>query len=240
MAYIWGKAGRVGFGWGSWLLGLLFFMPLPGVTVSVSAQHIEPTEVLASHLLVVYNSEYPGSQALAEEYALLRGFPNNGYLESRVEDREEISRDHYEKPVRSPLLRHVQREGWLTAEANDAGTPITVKNDIWIMVLMRGMPLRIKERGAQGGGKHGSGSSGTVAAVDSELACLPIFDYSTQGALNNPFFRHTTSMDGRIALRMVLVRPVDAPEPEQVQRMMRDAGEVEAYGLSGRAYIDAR
>lgn len=241
MAHIWGKAGRVGFGWGGWLLGLLFLMQLPGVTGSARAQHLEPTEVLASHLLVVYNSEYPGSQALAEEYALLRGIPKQRIFGVKGGNREEISRDHYEKFIRSPLLRHVQREGWLTAEANDAGTPITVKNDIWIMVLMRGMPLRIKGSAVPlGAGSTDLVRQGTVAAVDSELACLPIFDYSTQGALNNPFFRHTTSMDSRTSLRMVLVSRLDAPEPEQVQRMMRDAVEVEAYGLSGRAYIDAR
>jgi uncharacterized protein (TIGR03790 family) len=213
-----------------------------GLTASFGASPVPAsTSELAAHLLVVYNSEFSGSKDLAEEYMALRGIPEERLFGVKGGIKEEISRSDFERFIRAPLLKHVQEQGWLIAQLNDEGKPMTVRNDIWILVLMRGVPLRIGGTPLPGGLSNTERvKQGTVAAVDSELACLPLFDYPLRGALNNPFFKKEESINGRTALRMLIVCRLDAPEHEQVQRMMNDAVTVEKHGLCGRAYIDAR
>jgi uncharacterized protein (TIGR03790 family) len=88
----------------------------------------------------------------------------------------------------------------------------------------------------------------TQAALDSELSLLWWDDYPLYRWVWNPMcwrVRHderlTQHLDpDQMARSVVMVARLDAPTPQIVRRMMDDAMAVEAAGLAGIVYVDAR
>ena len=207
---------------------------------------------LAAHLLVVYNTRDPDSKALADYYARRRQIPAARVLGIACPLAEEITRAQYESTIRQPITDYLFRHNWMerhTVTAHLRGQSLTLltatRNDIWAMVLMRGMPLKIAATTDNGDTMQTQAELRTnAAAVDSELALLPVFGLPLGGFVPNPFFDTANSGELRagpeLATRLILVTRLDGPTPGIVRRMIDGCLAAETHRLAGAAVIDSR
>ena len=235
-------------------LGLALWVALP----SCGAQSVPATPAnlpdLAAHTLIVFNKADPESQSLAETYAKARAIPADRVVGLECSLQEEISRAEFESTIRKPLEELFQSRGWMKRQENFLNNPIlglegTVpvqqakENPIWIMVLMRGMPLKISEDptilAPEGLMPQ---LRANAAAVDSELALLPIQGLPLYGLVANPYFadKRIRPFTSFFANYLILVTRLDGPSPGIVRRMIQDAVEAEKTELTGRAFFDLR
>jgi uncharacterized protein (TIGR03790 family) len=204
--------------------------------------------------LIVFNKADPDSQSLAETYAKARAIPADRIVGLECSLQEEISRAEFESTIRKPLEELFQSRGWMKRQENFLNNPIlglegTVpvqqarENPIWIMVLMRGIPLKIAEDptilAPEGLMPQ---LRANAAAVDSELALLPIQGLPLYGLVANPYFadKRIRPFTSFFANYLILVTRLDGPSPGIVRRMIQDAVEAEKTELTGRAFFDLR
>ena len=209
-------------------------------------------EALPAHLLVVYNSNDPDSQALATYYAARRALSAEQVLGIPCSAAEEISRDEYEKTIREPIISYIYRKGWMTRRTEVARLGnrqvellVATHNDVWAIALIRGVPLKIAHDPAYASGMEREGALQTnAAAVDSELALLPIFGLPLGGFVPNSFYDGIGSGNIRagpeLANRLIFVTRLDGPTPADVRRMIDDTLYAEENRLAGLAVIDTR
>jgi uncharacterized protein (TIGR03790 family) len=207
---------------------------------------------LADHLLVVYNSAYPESQDLADYYAQRRHIPAERVLGIACSSAEEITRADYEKTIREPIISYIYGKGWMSRRTVPTRVGSRVMdllmadhNDIWAIVLMRGVPLKIAEDPTDTSSLESQSElKVNAAAVDSELALLPIFGLPDGGFVPNPFFDAGGNFSVRagpeLALKIILVTRLDAPRAADVRRMIDDSLYAETHRLAGLAVIDTR
>ncbi len=207
---------------------------------------------LATHLLVVYNAQDPDSGALARYYAQRRAIPDERVLAISCPTREEITRDEFDRTIREPILNDLFAHNWIdrstqTLQIGDLGLDLlaATRNDIWSIVLMRGVPLKIADSPSTERGMEPQAQlKTTAAAVDSELALLPVFGLPLGGFVPNPFFDLFNTGEVRagpeLATKMVLVTRLDGPTVADVRRMIDDCLAAEKDRLAGSAVIDSR
>jgi len=210
------------------------------------------TDELASHLLVVYNRADPDSKGLAEYYAAKREIPAERVLAITCPVTEEITRAQFDDTIRSPILSYLTGKDWIARETRRVAVGnrildllVATRNDIWAIVLIRGVPLKIAPDPSDTDSMEYEPALQTnAAAVDSELALLPVFGLPKGGFVPNIFFDDQVSGIKRIgpdlARSMVLVTRLDGPKPSDVRRMIDDCLEAEQHRLAGRAVIDSR
>lgn len=207
---------------------------------------------LPSHLLVVYNSSDPDSLSLAAYYAARRGIALDHVLGIDCSKNEEISRDDYNRTIREPIISYIYKRGWMTRRSElvrvgsrSMNLLVATHNDVWAIVLMRGVPLKITNDATDTSSLQTSGALATnAAAVDSELALLPVFGLPLGGFVPNPFFDGFTHGTGRVgpdlANKLILVTRLDGPTPADVRRIIDDSIYAEQHRLAGLAVVDSR
>lgn len=211
-------------------------------------------EDLAAHLLVVYNTNDPDSKSLADYYASKRDIPPERVLGIACPTSEEITRKQYDETIRMPILSYLMQKNWLTRQNAQVKTGaqifnllVATHNDIWAMVLMRGVPLKIAPDPDDNFSMETEPELRTdAAAVDSELALLPIFGLPKGGYVPNIFFDTPANGTGihrvgpELARNIILVTRLDAPKVSDVRRMIDDTLFAEKNRLAGLAVIDTR
>ena len=209
---------------------------------------------LAAHTLVVYNRADPDSQPLAEFYAKARSIPTDRLIALDCPVTEEITRADFDAKIRKPLEELFTTRGWMKRTENFLSNPIlgiessvpvqqAQENPIWIMVLMRGVPLKIADDPSVLAPENLMPQlRANAAAVDSELALLPIAGLPLYGLIANPYFadKRIRPFTQFFANYLIMVCRLDAPTPAIVRRMIQDAVETEKTELTGRAYFDIR
>ncbi len=227
----------------------------PKVAVPSPPSFHHPTgepDQLAAHLLVVYNRNDPDSESLARYYAQRRGIADDHVFALTCPTREEITRDEFDKMIREPILGDLFQHNWIeraaqTVQIGERSLDLLMatRNDIWAIVLLRGVPLKIadsptNERGLQSDDRLKT----AAAAVDSELALLPVFGLPLGGFVPNPFFDvHNTGelrAGPEVATKLIMVTRLDGPSAGDVRRMIDDCLAAEKDRLAGLAVIDTR
>jgi uncharacterized protein (TIGR03790 family) len=220
------------------------------MAAGVQALHAD-VDRLQKHLLVVYNRNLKESEELARYYAQKRSIPEERILGIACPVEEEITRAVYREQVAEPIDEYLVKKGWIERKpvivALDEKTKLTVqgavRNDIWAMVLMRGIPLKIAhDPTLQEPAPKTLALNTNAAAVDSELATLPVRGLPMAGVQINTYSvagqaRDFDFLDGR---QMILVTRLDGPVAADVRRMIDDSLWAEENRLTGRAYVDAR
>jgi uncharacterized protein (TIGR03790 family) len=236
----------------------LFLALLAAMGSVASAQPSNPPPSnlpdLAAHTLVVFNQADPDSRSLAETYAKARSIPADRVIGLTCALTEEITRTDFESTIRKPLEELFQSRGWMKRTDNFLPNPVlglegnvpvqqSKENPIWIMVLMRGMPLKIAEDPTILAPENlMSQLRANAASVDSELALLPIQGLPLYGLIANPYFadKRIRPFTSFFANYLIMVTRLDGPSPGIVRRMIQDAVEVEKTELTGRAFFDLR
>ncbi len=207
---------------------------------------------LPDHLLVVYNSTDSSSKDLALYYARRRNIPAERILGIACPQEEEISRAQYEATIREPIISYIYKKGWMTrrsvpARLNGAMRDLLIAthNEIWAMVLMRGVPLKIAQDSTLSSSlEQGEALQTNAAAVDSELALLPVFGLPYGGFVPNIFYDSTNNGVVRagpeLATKLILVTRLDGPRFADVHRMIDDTLYAEQHRLAGLAVLDTR
>ena len=238
-----------------WLL-LLALTAAIGAIASAQPNSPPPSNLpdLAAHTLVVFNQADPESRSLAETYAKARFIPADRVIGLSCALTEEITRADFETTIRKPLEELFQSRGWMKRTDNFLPNPVlglegnvpvqqSKENPIWIMVLMRGMPLKIAEDPTILAPENlMSQLRANAASVDSELALLPIQGLPLYGLIANPYFadKRIRPFTSFFANYLIMVTRLDGPSPGIVRRMIQDAVEVEKTELTGRAFFDLR
>jgi len=207
---------------------------------------------LAAHLLVVYNANDPDSKSLAEYYALRRNIPVERVLPISCSTNEEVTRAQYSETIREPIISYLCQKNWMTRRSEQAHIGnrtlellVATHNDIWAIVLMRGVPLKIAQDDTDEGGlEHESELQTNAAAVDSELALLPVFGLPYGGYVPNMFFDSKANglirVGPELATNIILVTRLDGPKPDDVRRMIDESIYAENNRLAGLTVIDSR
>jgi uncharacterized protein (TIGR03790 family) len=213
---------------------------------------INPSDELAAHLLVVYNTNDPDSKGLAQYYATRRDIPAERIFAISSPVTEEITRQQYDDTIRSPIVCYLGEKGWMSRASQRVRVNnhfmdllVATHNDIWAIVLMRGVPLKIAPDPSDQDSMEDEPTLQTnAAAVDSELALLPVFGLPVGGLVPNMFFDRLQTglkhIGPELARNMVLVTRLDGPKPSDVRRMIDDSLHAEKNRLAGLAVIDSR
>lgn len=205
-------------------------------------------------VIVVYNSRLPESKAVAEYYAQKRQVPADQVFGFDLSTNEAISRVEFRDSLQQPLAKALESQKlWHIASRIQPGTNHQPARVDWVVkhskiryaVLCYGIPLKIepeadlKERGAD---KLRPELRRNEAAVDSELALLPMLDQDLplDGPLRNPVYMATNSAWLHPTNGILMVARLDGPSAAVARGLVDKALEAEAEGLWGRAYIDLR
>lgn len=220
--------------------------------VSAGEDPLAPVEDLAAHLLVVYNTRDPDSAMLAHYYAARRKIPEERILAITCPITEEISRKQFDDTIRSPIVDYLVEKNWMERDSKYARVGdhymnllVATHNDIWAIVLIRGVPLKIAPDPSDTDGLETEPLLLTnAAAVDNELALLPVYGLPKGGFVPNIFFEDQLNGIKRIgpqlARNMVMVTRLDGPTVADVRRMIDDSISAETNRLAGEAVIDTR
>jgi len=205
-------------------------------------------------VVVLYNSRVPASKAVAEHYAALRHVPAKQMFGFALTTNEVITRADFTDFLQKPLAHDLERAGlWKFGEVEVAAngpqpahTELRVAmSKIRYAVLCYGMPLKIApspvpdplaEKIAKVEFRRDE------AAVDSELAWLPLFRMTVllAGPLPNLFYGCTNRALLTPTNGVLMVSRLDGPTPEIASQLVDKAMAAENNGLWGRAYIDTR
>ena len=205
-------------------------------------------------VVVIYNSRLPESKSLAEYYAARRQVPAGQVFGFPLSTNEDMSRKEFRDGLEKPLERALEKgKLWRTgpyavpATTNQPARTETrvVESRIRYALLCYGVPLRIspnaelKEEGAE---QVRVELRRNEAAVDSELALLPIIDPKPRlmGPRQNAVYTTTNAAFLHPTNSVLLVTRLDGPSALIARGLVDKAIEAETNGLWGRAYFDVR
>jgi uncharacterized protein (TIGR03790 family) len=212
---------------------------LAGLALGARAA-IEPSAVA-----ILYNRSLPESRKLAETYRSARGIPAENLIGLELPITPDISRQQYDKTILAPLRWEFDDRKWWLRQKDPGGITLPTANQIQVLVLMRGVPLRIQPtpKPAPPPNTPPPPPQATIeghdeASVDSELAMMGVEGLPTDGVLLNKFHKSEKRFSEAKLPFLILTARIDAPSALTCERMIRDAVETEQTGLWGRAYVD--
>ncbi|WP_075087987.1 TIGR03790 family protein [Verrucomicrobium spinosum] len=235
-----------------WSAAAVVLLGVLGLVQKSPAQNSPPHSLLepdgwdpAAETLVVYNKDFEGSEDLARYYASKRKISSDRVIGLKCPVEETISREKFESTVREPLLRRLIENKWWVLEKRDlvdpsgkryGQVPQVVRQDIRVVVLMRGVPIRVDRVP-----HNREPAIGEVdeASVDSEIAALGLLQRPIKGPLENRYYQKGQRFaDCPEARGQLLVGRLDAADDATVRRMIDDSLNAERTGLWGRAVVD--
>jgi uncharacterized protein (TIGR03790 family) len=205
-------------------------------------------------VLVIYNSKMGDSKQVADYYAQRRQVPPAQVMGFDLPTVESMTRREFLDQLVKPLLARLQSEKLFTFGPGTnlmGGQPVTGKyRDVTAArvryaVLCYGVPIRVvrdadlKEDGFDTLREE---LRRNEAAVDNDLACLPIMDLGLKwtAPFKNGFYSTTNAQLMHPTNGLLLVTRLDGPSPDIARGLVDKAMEAETNGLWGRAYIDSR
>jgi len=205
-------------------------------------------------VVIVYNTRVPESKGVAEYYAQRRQVPANHVFGFGLSTNEDISRAEFCDSLEKPLAKALEAgKLWRIASCSVPATTNhparkekrVVQSSIRYALLCYGVPLRIaaepelKEKGLE---ELRPELRRNEAAVDSELALLPIIEPKPPlaGPLRNSVYTTTNVAMLHPTNGLLLVTRLDGPTAAIARGLVDKALEAETNGLWGRAYFDLR
>jgi uncharacterized protein (TIGR03790 family) len=205
-------------------------------------------------VVVVYNNRLPESKAVAEHYAAMRQVPTRQIFGFALTTNEVITRADFTDFLQKPLAADLENAGlWKFGEVEvpARGTTLphaenrVLTSKIRYAVLCYGVPLKIAPSSvveAVAAAVKGPDGRRDEAAVDSELACLPLMKMNLPlgGWLPNLLYGCTNHELLSPTNGILLVTRLDGPTAEIAGQLVDKAVAAETNGLLGRAYFDTR
>ena len=195
-------------------------------------------------VVVVYNLKMPESKEIAQYYAQRRGVPSNQVFGFELPLQEEMTRSDFVQHLQKPLSKSLEAHQ-LFSFTPAGGQQKLIGATIRYAVLCYGVPTKILadptlvEPEAE---KVPAELRRNEAAVDSQLACLPLSEqkFIWAGPYANQFFGATNANFLHPTNGILMVARLDGPTAAIARGLVDKALEAETNGLWGRAYFDAR
>jgi uncharacterized protein (TIGR03790 family) len=196
---------------------------------------------------ILYNLAVPESRQLAAAYREARGIPAENLIPLEMPVTRDISRADYEKHIAAPLREEFERRRWWKRSKGRDGVTVPNLNRIRVLVIMRGVPLRVTAtpKPAPPPPKPGETPAPTNpllgrddASVDSELAMFGVEGVPAEGPLDNKYYKSDKPFAETAFPFLVLTARIDAASADTCRRMIKDAVETEKTGLMGMACVD--
>jgi len=202
---------------------------------------------LAARVIVLANSDDPGSLRIARHYAEVRGVPAANIIALKLPLAETITWREFIATLWQPLMESLVAAKWLDAIPMELTDPVgrrkyaLYRHRIAALVVCRGVPLRIghdPELFTEVLPLTKRGEFRTNAgAVDSELSLLGAPNYPISAWVPNPLFQN--ERPGAIEYgQVVKVARLDGPTVDDANALVDRAVAAERTGLLGRAYVD--
>jgi uncharacterized protein (TIGR03790 family) len=205
-------------------------------------------------VIVIFNTKLSESKEIADYYAQRRHVPPSQVFGYGLPTTEDMTRDQFRDALEKPLAKSLQsKKLWRTGPRTLPATtnrpsrvePFVLESKIRYAVLCYGVPLRIlrdpnlREPAAESLRPEVRRNE---AAVDTELALLPVMDQKLPlaGPLSNPVFGTTNVSLLHPTNAVLLVTRLDGPTASIARGLVDKALEAEEHGLWGRAYFDLR
>jgi uncharacterized protein (TIGR03790 family) len=203
-------------------------------------------ENLAARVILVANSDDPGSLRIAQHYAEVRGVPAANIIALKMPLSEAITWSEFLATVWHPLLEALVSARWIDATPMSLSDAVgrrkyaPFSHRIAALVVCRGVPLKISHD-AQLFSEVPPYTKRTefrtnAGAVDAELSLLAQPNYAINAFVPNPLFQneHPKLELGQV----VKVSRLDGPTVEDANALVDRAVTAERTGLLGRAYVD--
>jgi uncharacterized protein (TIGR03790 family) len=231
--------------------GLRIFLFALLVAASGSKLHAENS---GNDVVVVYNTRVPESKGVAEYYAQRRSVPKDHIFGFSMTTNEEMSRVEFHDALQNALAKALEDNHlWHIGSTIVPATTNKARHVEWrvtqskirYLTLCYGIPLRI----AEAANIHEEGYENlrpelrrNVAAVDSELAFLPMLESKLPiaGPLRNWTYGVTNTALLHPTNGILMVARLDGPSTAIARGLVDKALEAESNGLWGRAYFDMR
>lgn len=226
-----------------------------------STAALEPKDVF-----IVANKDVKESLDLADYYVAKRKVPKENVIALSLPKIEDISRKEYDDKLAGPLREALKdRKDAVKCILTVYGVPLRVgakvptdeekadlekvkkeleqtkkeladaeKAEPAKLTALRGTVNRLTQRQLILSGDQ------SVAAVDSELMLLWWPKYDPTRWVINPAYWQMTEADRKKSPPVLMTCRLDAPTVDIVKRIIDDSIAVEAEGLKGKAYMDAR
>jgi uncharacterized protein (TIGR03790 family) len=202
---------------------------------------------LSDRVILLANSEAPGSVAIAEHYAQVRGVPPGNIISLKMPVAETITWKEFVSTVWQPLEDQLVRKGWIDAIAMDLFDDVGRRkyavsgHRIEVLVVCRGVPLRIEHdpllfKEVEPLTQHPQLRT-NQGAVDSELSLLAQTNYPINAMIPNPLYHNDVPTD-IVRQQVVKVSRLDGPTVDEALHLVDLAVAAEHTGLLGRAYVD--
>ncbi len=227
------------------------FLSLVAVLISIcNSFAVNPGD----EVVVIYNSRLAESKALAEFYARKRKVPLQQVFGLNITNGEEMSREEFRNELQRPLAKKLEELNlWRTGRGELPGTNGTrlsvirkvIESKIRYAVLCYGVPLKIRKDTTITEVDEATMRPElrrNEAAVDSELACLPLTysGYRLAGPLLNNLYSTTNASLLHPTNGILIIARLDGPTPAIARGVVEKALQAEAEGFWGRAYFDLR
>lgn len=191
-----------------------------------------------SAVVVVFNRNVRESRAVADHYAEKRSVPKEQIIGLDLPFEEVITRTQYRNDLQKPLWKEMVSRGLFTVENSRV-----VQSKVRYAALCYGIPLKIKDDPSvvePGTEKLPAEIKRNDAAVDNELALLPLFErpYLLTGPMVNSHYRATNAASLHPTNGVLLVARLDGPTAKIAENLVDLALVAERNGLWGRAYFD--
>ena len=199
----------------------------------------------AAATVVIYNTNDPNSKGLADFYCSAREIDPSHEIPLSTTNAEEITRNDYDTTIATPLRQELVRRGYWSVTRDMMNRPIVIASSIRYAVVIRGIPLKIKEcADYPGDSQIQPAPFGTMnaASVDSELSILGLFSPQISGVLKNPICNNASQsiFNSQVPPALLFVARLDAPSVDAVRSMVLTGIRAEKEGLWGWGYIDLR
>jgi uncharacterized protein (TIGR03790 family) len=200
-------------------------------------------------VVLVYNRKSAASKEVAEHYAARRKVPADQIIALSLPETESISRDDFESKLQKPLWTAMRSRKLLVYRPRDPQQVTqlcnVVESKVRYAVLCYGVPVKISPdpgRKEEASEKVQPELRRNEAAVDSELALLPMLDHklAITGMLGNPAYGTTNTHWLNPTNGILMVARLDGPTQQLAMGLVDKALQGEADGLWGRAYFDQR
>ncbi len=219
-------------------------------TVLSGLGSVRPAAAQGNEVVVVYNTRVAESKDIADHYAAVRHVPAEQVIGLDVPEGETMARADFRNRLQLPLTRLLEMKQLITIHpvsptTNAAPVNAVTGAKIRYLVLCYGLPLRIAEDAdlrEEGADTVQAEFRRNGAAVDSELACLPLLAGKMRltGPVLNPLYGSTNAALFNAAHGLLLVARLDGPTPAIARALVDKAVQAESNGLWGRAYFDLR
>jgi uncharacterized protein (TIGR03790 family) len=218
-----------------------------GLVLLLSGWRSQAAEDRGANVVLLANSEDPGSLRIAKNYAELRGVPAKNILAIPMPQAETISWPEFVGLIWDPLQSELVRRGWIDAIPMNLRDSLgrrklsVAGHRISYLIVCRGVPLRINHHAVYYNAAppltDRSIFRTNAGAVDGELSLLAVPNHEINAYLPNPLFGWE-SRGAVTATSVVKVTRLDGPSVEDAIGITERAIAAEASGLSGQAFID--